>query len=514
MTDMEDYSDRVFKGLEPENDDDKRVQYLQEAFALPPEKQTYANVMALAKAHGAYPADKAADDFFKKQKESFAHIKLLREHTKAGQEEETFNSLFPSQEQRSYQGLPPDFQVPNLDPTLVEPPQGEIFPPMSTEDIGGGDVPPQVQTPTRGLVSTVGPTPTGVPEDVQLAAKAEALGIPVSLLSKFVTPPKTDTNITEVELARIAVSDPNPLKRDEAKQALTLLRQNTAKPLDLGDYRESKSMELHGKRFIELDQKQQSSINKLTEDYNVRIAGAQAGARTTKSIEAQRDEPLGVKAGLYMDENGNFADPKLTENEAIKKGMIPVNQSRIDSVKFAKGSLNYLRSYLKLVPKLLVKKSDNDVADAAKIQANRLLLAGKRTAGNPDAQMFDALSAYIVQLARATGDSGNIAVAERLITLSALPTTGDSQESAIAKLHQAEEILQGHIKSSGIPFSGSIFSNEKALSKKEMDDLAPKFEAAVDKYIASGLSEADAIVKAQKDFSIIQKDKKIYRMKK
>ena len=466
---MEDYSDRFFKGLEPKDDGDKRTQFLLDAFSLDPETQTYENILKLAVEHGATPAVNAAQDFFKKQKESFAMKKLHRENSQEGLKEETFNKIFTTPQERTYQGLPSDFQVPKLDAQLIEPPQGRIFPAGTTEVLGGDEPPPAAPPiPTRGLVSKVGPTPLGIPEEVQLTARAEALGIPTSILSKFVVPPKQDTSITETDLARIAISDPDPIKRDQAKQSLALLREGNRKTLDLGDYRESKSMELYQRRFVDLSQPQQSKINKLTEEYNIRIAGAQAGARTTAQTEAQRNEPLGIKAGLYMDEEGNFADPKMTENEAIAKGLIPVNQSRIDSVKFAKGSLSYLKSYLELIPKLLVKKGDSDLKDAAKIKSNQIYLAGQRLAGDPDAQKFDALAAYIVQLARATGDSGNIAVAERLITLSALPATDDSQESAIAKLKQAEEILMGHIKSTGVPFKGSIFSkSESKLKPKE-----------------------------------------------
>ena len=76
----------------------------------------------------------------------------------------------------------------------------------------------------------------------------------------------------------------------------------------------------------------------------------------------------------------------------------------------------------------------------------------------------------ITNLARAAGDTGNIAVQERLLTLKAAATKWDSKESGHAVMDQLEGILHDLIRSRGIPSAGPGAAGGAESSQRTITD--------------------------------------------
>ena len=134
---------------------------------------------------------------------------------------------------------------------------------------------------------------------------------------------------------------------------------------------------------------------------------------------------------------------------------MPVTQQGLNASASARAALIQIQQYRGLVPRILPRSSGNIASDFLAVQSNRAALAIRRGAGDPDARQFDALFGSISTLARATGDTANIAVQEREFLRNFVATPQDTQESATQVLDQAETILRGIIRARGIPETGS-----------------------------------------------------------
>ncbi len=169
-------------------------------------------------------------------------------------------------------------------------------------------------------------------------------------------------------------------------------------------------------------------------------AGAKIGAN-----RAVQDLPLDAKAPNWINPKTLVpATGEMTPNSAKAAGFVPVSQSGLGAVGTARAAMTQLKEYRELSEKLLVS-GKGDIGDLFKVQGNRVRLSVLRGMGDPDAKRLDGLFGAIATLARATGDTANIAVQEREFLKNFVVTESDTIESAKAKLDQAERILTGVI---------------------------------------------------------------------
>jgi hypothetical protein len=201
---------------------------------------------------------------------------------------------------------------------------------------------------------------------------------------------------------------------------------------------------------------QLKAANTIVQNQRIAVSAAQGavgakGAALARQ-EVEQNAPLDEKATLWMKADGSgFASPADTLSTVKDKQMVPITQSGLNAAASARAALQLIKEYRGLVDKLLVDATGNAVADAVAIKTNQAALAVKRLAGDPDARRFDALFGAIATLARGTGDTANIAVAEREFLKTFVSTTGDSKQSAHDVLNQAERILLGVAGARGIP---------------------------------------------------------------
>ena len=200
------------------------------------------------------------------------------------------------------------------------------------------------------------------------------------------------------------------------------------------------------------------------------ITGKRSGAAAVGKHEAQETFELDEKAAFWIDPNtGERANAADTLKGVREKGFVPITQSGISSSATAKAALAQLEEYKELAPRLLVKGSGDTAKDIVRIKTNKARLFAKRQAGDPDAKRLEALFGAIATLARATGDTANVAVAERMFLKNFVFTEDDTLESATAKVDQAERILRAVVKGYGIPLpkDTDAISLEDYLRKHE-----------------------------------------------
>ena len=180
-------------------------------------------------------------------------------------------------------------------------------------------------------------------------------------------------------------------------------------------------------------------------------AGLAAGA-TREALRAEKElEPLDERARLWLDTNWNPAPPSLTRQQAKARGYVPVTEHDVNAVQNARSALIQIDEYRDLADKLLPRLSGQPFPDFLKVQGNRALLAWLRQSGDPDANRLEGMFGAIAMMARATGDTANIAVQERRFLKNFAITEKDSFQSGIAKLDQAERIIRAVIQSRNVP---------------------------------------------------------------
>lgn len=201
----------------------------------------------------------------------------------------------------------------------------------------------------------------------------------------------------------------------------------------------------------------------------VDLSGERVGAGVTARGTAKETLPLDEKSPFWIDpKTGDVAKPTMTMKEVKESGYVPITQSGLNASATARAALAQLQEYRELSNKLLVKKSGNLASDITRIKANKVKLLAMRQGGNEDAKRLEALFGAIATIARATGDTANIAVAEREFLKNFTPTEDDTVESAMAKADQAERILRAVVEGRGIPLAkpgknASEMSNEELL---------------------------------------------------
>lgn len=206
-----------------------------------------------------------------------------------------------------------------------------------------------------------------------------------------------------------------------------------------------------------------------------------AGATTAGRLEAERQtKRLGERAYLWLSTEGDAAPPDMTEAQASAQGYKPVSAAMQQAATQARAVLARIPVYEKLIDKLLSKKIDagggvteafaNVVARVGTATAIKVLATG----GDPDARQFEALEGLITTVARAAGDTGNIAVQERLMTLQAAATKWDSRESGHAVMQQLKEILTGLVRTRGIPMGGGDQGASRTITEDQLRDIVIK----------------------------------------
>jgi hypothetical protein len=206
---------------------------------------------------------------------------------------------------------------------------------------------------------------------------------------------------------------------------------------------------------IAAEARRAKAVAEATEPSAIRVAAATGREAAGIRMETEQTQPLDEKAALWLDpKTGKPAEPAWYLREAKGKGYVPVTETGLNATATARAALTHIKEYRELAPRLLVEGTGSMAADLAKVQSNRLRIATLRKAGDPDVKRLDALFGAIATLARATGDTANIAVAERQMLREMVLTDGDTVQSAEAKLNQAERILRGVVGGRNVPLAG------------------------------------------------------------
>lgn len=184
------------------------------------------------------------------------------------------------------------------------------------------------------------------------------------------------------------------------------------------------------------------------------------------ALTKEEDAQLNEKAPFWIHpQTGQVAKPSLTVRGAKAEGFVPVTQPGLTAVATAKAGLVQLKEYRPLITKLFPRATGNTLNDLVAVQGNRARLAVLRGAGDVDVKRLDALFGSIATLARATGDTANIAVAERNMLREFVVTHGETQESATAALDQAERILRAVVAAHNIPMPAAKKEPDEPLKR-------------------------------------------------
>lgn len=173
-------------------------------------------------------------------------------------------------------------------------------------------------------------------------------------------------------------------------------------------------------------------------------AAAAAGGRAEALSEANRSLPVMAKHGNWINPNtGEFAKETDTPDQLVARGFKYVDDKARQATASARAALAQIRQYRQLAQSLLPDYIEGDTTgNLWRVQTNRGALALKRWSGHPLAQRLEGMYGTIAAIARATGDTANIAVAEREMLHNSVVVPGDTKQSAIAKLDQLQAILE------------------------------------------------------------------------
>ncbi len=214
----------------------------------------------------------------------------------------------------------------------------------------------------------------------------------------------------------------------------------------------------------------QQAVDKVIEGRTEKVAELQGRGREMGRQSAELDERLNEKATFWINEQGEVAKPAMTRRDAEAKGYIPVTQPDLNAVGSAKAGLVQLKEYGRLrgllTERAKAKGLMGDILSATKVQGNRIGIWLKALGGDPEARKLQALFGAIATIARATGDTANIAVQERQFLKNFVMDEGDTIESADAKAAQAERILRGVVKSRNVPIPPGETDAQRSASDR------------------------------------------------
>lgn len=222
-----------------------------------------------------------------------------------------------------------------------------------------------------------------------------------------------------------------------------------------------------GVPYNQLPQAQQQQVLAAIEGRQTRVAAAGAAAGAAARSAQNLADPIGEDASKFRTPEGQPVSPQTPRGQVYSSGAVPVTPQSQQAVASAISALELIKEYRDLTKKLLPEGSRNPARDFIVVQANRARLAALEAAGDPDARRFSALRGTLANVARATGDTANIAVEERKMLANFLTTAGDTQKSSNAVLDQAERILRGVAASRGVPVPGQAPAQPAAPTKED-----------------------------------------------
>lgn len=172
-------------------------------------------------------------------------------------------------------------------------------------------------------------------------------------------------------------------------------------------------------------------------------AGSQAGL-----TEATMKLPVLQKRANWVNPaTGEFARESDTPDRLIQHGFRFVDDKARQATATSRAALAQLREYRELVEGLLPDVTETGgltgwLQNVGTVQGNRARIAALRAAGDPAARRLEGMFGTIATIARATGDTANIAVQERRMLQESVVTPSDSKQSGLAKLDQLERVLK------------------------------------------------------------------------
>ena len=276
------------------------------------------------------------------------------------------------------------------------------------------------------------------------STNVHALGQPIRDYLAAKGLPPVPANITEA--------------REALKQEADAVEQQKALYKAGSDQQGMLAQRMFGKFPYQLSPAELAVVNEHEAQRAAKLASYEKAATITAVNETQ---PLNEGSFFWLDDKGHPARPDMTRPEATQQGYKPVPPSAVDAVSAARASKHILGEYREVIEKVLVKSTGNTVKDLGKIKLNQIGAWVKEHAGDPDVQRLDALNSNLAMYSRALGDTANIAVAEQMMRLAALPNWKSTQESALDKLTSLERILDNVIKARGLPVDQSLNSYYK-----------------------------------------------------
>ena len=190
--------------------------------------------------------------------------------------------------------------------------------------------------------------------------------------------------------------------------------------------------------------RQRQWINEQTN----KLAGARAGEVKTGGALATEQLPLNEESKNWINpKSGTFADATMSRQDAKAQGYKFVSDKALQATSTARSALTQLDQYEELSKSLLtsIKAPTSTfglMGNIAQIQKQRIGLWAKQMGGDPMARRLQGMFGTIATIARATGDTANIAVQERDMLKQSVPNEADSLESALAKVKQLRTILR------------------------------------------------------------------------
>jgi hypothetical protein len=179
-------------------------------------------------------------------------------------------------------------------------------------------------------------------------------------------------------------------------------------------------------------------------------ASAKALLQRWGQDQAEWNMPVRDKRQNWINpKSGEFANEAQTPAQLVALGFAHIDDKSRQATSTARQALGQISEYRDLANKLLTHKRNSTLSGLLAVQGNRANIWLLEKSGDPDARRLAGLHGTIAGLARATGDTANIAVAEREMLRETVVTPEDTIESANAKLDQLERVLQAVLKGWG-----------------------------------------------------------------
>ena len=170
-----------------------------------------------------------------------------------------------------------------------------------------------------------------------------------------------------------------------------------------------------------------------------------AAGKVAGTAEGTLDAPVLAKRGNWMNPaTGETAKETDTPRQLMQRGLRFVDDKARTATTSSRAALAQIAQYRELAQQLLpsLPEGGSFLGNVARTQGNRGRIWALRLSGDPAARRLAGMFGTIAAIARATGDTANIAVQERQMLQESVVTPEDSLQSAEAKLKQLETILQ------------------------------------------------------------------------